>query len=186
MYIFKFADIGEGIHEGKVSDILVKEGDSVNDGTDLFSVETDKITTEISSPVKGIVSKILIKVGETIHVGDPIFEIDDSNSSSPAPAAAPVASAPAPASEEPKGEAKGASVVGEVKVSDAVLPLFGSNSLNVSKTSSSDNEIVNKDVLASPVARVFAKNNNVNLFLYNNYIILFYSVLLLWIDIFLN
>lgn len=163
MYIFKFADIGEGIHEGKVSDILVKEGDSVNDGTDLFSVETDKITTEISSPVKGIVSKILIKIGETIHVGDPIFEIDDSNSSSPAPAAAPVASAPAPASEEPKGEAKGASVVGEVKVSDAVLPLFGSNSLNVSKTSSSDNEIVNKDVLASPVARVFAKNNNVNL-----------------------
>ncbi|MDE5841678.1 MAG: 2-oxo acid dehydrogenase subunit E2 [Malacoplasma sp.] len=163
MYIFKFADIGEGIHEGKVSDILVKEGDSVNDGTDLFSVETDKITTEISSPVKGIVSKILIKVGETIHVGDPIFEIDDSNSSSPAPAAAPVAPAPAPASEEPKGEAKGASVVGEVKVSDAVLPLFGSNSLNVSKTSSSDNEIVNKDVLASPVARVFAKNNNVNL-----------------------
>ncbi|MDE7100076.1 MAG: biotin/lipoyl-binding protein, partial [Malacoplasma sp.] len=160
MYIFKFADIGEGIHEGKVSDILVKEGDSVNDGTDLFSVETDKITTEISSPVKGVISKILIKVGETIHVGDAIFEIDDSNSSSPAVAATPAAPA---VSEEPKGESKGASVVGEVKVSDAVLPLFGSNSLNVTKSSSANNEVVNKDVLASPVARAFAKSHNVNL-----------------------
>lgn len=160
MYIFKFADIGEGIHEGKVSDILVKEGDSVNDGTDLFSVETDKITTEISSPVKGIVSKILIKVGDTIHVGDSIFEIDDSSSSSSlgSTAAAPAA----PVNEEPKGETKGASVVGEVKVSDAVLPLFGSNSLNINKSSSSSQE-TNKDVLASPVARAFAKAHNVNL-----------------------
>lgn len=159
MYIFKFADIGEGIHEGKVSDILVKEGDSVNDGTDLFSVETDKITTEISSPVKGVISKILIKVGETIHVGDPIFEIDDSNSSSSA--AAPVANSSV--SEEPKGETKGASVVGEVKVSDAVLPLFGSNSLNITSSSTNNDEKVNKDVIASPVARAFAKTNNINI-----------------------
>lgn len=167
MYIFKFADIGEGIHEGKVSDILVKEGDSVKDGTDLFSVETDKITTEVSSPVNGVISKILIKVGDTIHVGDPIFEIDDSNgsSSSAAPAQTPeVKSEPVVVKEEKTEQVQegGASVVGEVKVSNNVLPLFGSNTLNVSP-SVEPTKTRNDDVLASPVARVLAKNNNVDI-----------------------
>lgn len=167
MYIFKFADIGEGIHEGKVSDILVKEGDSVKDGTDLFSVETDKITTEVSSPVNGVISKILIKVGDTIHVGDPIFEIDENGSSSAAPVETKeeVVEEAKPAQETTEQVSEGgASVVGEVKVSNNVLPLFGSNTLNVN--TSNDNEtckIGNDDVLASPVARVLAKNNNLDI-----------------------
>lgn len=158
MYIFKFADIGEGIHEGKVSDIFVKVGDSVKDGTDLFSVETDKITTEVSSPVHGVITKIMCNVGDTIHVGDPLFEIDDGSGGASAPAAT---AASAPAAEPKKEEAStGASVVGEVKVSNDILPLFGSNSLNVSSAASSSS---NSNVLASPVARVLAKDNNVNI-----------------------
>lgn len=168
MYIFKFADIGEGIHEGKVSDILVKEGDTVKDGTDLFAVETDKITTEVASPVDGVISKILINVGDTIHVGDPIFEINtDSTGAAPAPSQVeekkevietPVVKEVEPAKEE--SSESGASVVGEVKVSNNVLPLFGSNTLNVTKTV----EIVgNDETLASPVARALAKNNNIDI-----------------------
>ncbi|MCF0218098.1 MAG: 2-oxo acid dehydrogenase subunit E2 [Malacoplasma sp.] len=166
MYIFKFADIGEGIHEGKVAEILVKEGDAVKDGTDLFSVETDKITTEVSSPVKGIVSKILIKAGDTIHVGDPIFEIDD-NASSSAPAAAPVVEEKKMEVQETKkeesSEQKGASVVGEVKVSNDVLPLFGSNTLNVGAQTKTTSVTETKDVAASPVAKAFAKEKGVDL-----------------------
>lgn len=168
MYIFKFADIGEGIHEGKVSDILVKEGDVVKDGTDLFAVETDKITTEVASPVDGVISKILIKVGDTIHVGDPIFEINTDGSSSVAqPSVAqveevkPVVEQPQPEPKKEENSESGASVVGEVKVSNNVLPLFGSNTLNVAKAVEVSHE--NGEVLASPVARVLAKNNNIDL-----------------------
>lgn len=155
MYIFKFADIGEGIHEGKISDILVKESDVVKDGTDLFSVETDKITTEVASPVNGTIKKILCKVGDTIHVGDPLFEIDDgSGDSKDAPS---TQTKEVEKNENSKSSSGGASVVGEVKVSDDLLPLFGSHKNNESVSSAK------KDVLASPVARSLAIENNINI-----------------------
>lgn len=161
MYIFKFADIGEGIHEGKISDIHVKVGDSVKDGTDLFSVETDKITTEVASPVNGKILKILCNVGDVIHVGDALFEIDDGSSTTQESKT----SDSSEKNEETKQESSaGASVVGEVKVSNDVLPLFGSNTLNVKSASKNETqEYKNENVLASPVARAIAKQNHIKL-----------------------
>lgn len=167
MYIFKFADIGEGIHEGKVSDILVKVGDSVKDGTDLFSVETDKITTEVSSPVNGVIKKILFNVGDTIHVGQPLFEIDDSSGQSSPSSQSIESPQPSPSLEkedEKLEDQGGASVVGQVKVSNDILPLFGSNKNAVNSIkSSSEQSYVNNNVLASPVARFIAIENNIDL-----------------------
>lgn len=160
MYSFKFADIGEGIHEGKVGEILVKEGDAVKDGTNIIVVETDKVTTEIASPVNGTISKILIKVGDNIHVGQELFLIDTGNSSTAASATT------APAVEEKKEESKeevGASVVGEVKVSNNVLPSFGSQQVEMSSSNNGNSNYSNSDVLASPVARLLALENNVDL-----------------------
>lgn len=160
MYSFKFADIGEGIHEGKVGEILVKEGDTVKDGTNIIVVETDKVTTEIASPVNGTISKILIKVGDNIHVGQELFLIDTGSGSTVAPAAT------APAVEDKKEESKeqvGASVVGEVKVSNNVLPSFGSQQVEMSSSSNETSTYNNTDVLASPVARLLALEHNVDL-----------------------
>lgn len=160
MYSFKFADIGEGIHEGKVGEILVKEGDTVKDGTNIIVVETDKVTTEIASPVNGTISKILIKVGDNIHVGQELFLIDTGSGSTAAPAAT------APAVEDKKEESKeqvGASVVGEVKVSNNVLPSFGSQQVEMSSSSNETSTYNNTDVLASPVARLLALEHNVDL-----------------------
>ena len=160
MYSFKFADIGEGIHEGKVGEILVKEGDTVKDGTNIIVVETDKVTTEIASPVNGTISKILIKVGDNIHVGQELFLIDTGSGSTAAPAPT------APAVEEKKEESKeqvGASVVGEVKVSNNVLPSFGSQQVEMSSSSNQTSTYNNTDVLASPVARLLALEHNVDL-----------------------
>lgn len=160
MYSFKFADIGEGIHEGKVGEILVKEGDTVKDGTNIIVVETDKVTTEIASPVNGTISKILIKVGDNIHVGQELFLIDTGSGSTAAPAAT------APGVEEKKEESKeqvGASVVGEVKVSNNVLPSFGSQQVEMSSSSNQTSTYNNTDVLASPVARLLALEHNVDL-----------------------
>lgn len=81
MFHFKFADIGEGLHEGKVTNILVKIGDKVKDGDPLFEVETDKVTSEITSPIDGVIQEIKIKVDEVIHVGEVAFVIDDGSGS---------------------------------------------------------------------------------------------------------
>ncbi|MBG0730942.1 dihydrolipoyl dehydrogenase [Mycoplasma sp. 'Moose RK'] len=120
MYKFKFADIGEGLHEGVVAEIYKKEGDQVNEGDSLFSVETDKITSDIPSPTTGKIVKVLMAVGDTIHVGQEIYYIDDGSGASVEPEAPVQKTEEAPA-------AAGASVVGEVKVSDDLLSFdFGS------------------------------------------------------------
>lgn len=156
MYSFKFADIGEGIHEGKVGEILVKEGDPVVDGKDLIVVETDKVTTPIASPVNGVISKILIKEGDTIHVGQELFLIDTGSSSKESSSAVVEQQETTPKAEPKKEES--ASVVGEVKVSNDLLPSFGSQ-----VSSSSTQVTTKKDVLASPVARALAIEKNIDI-----------------------
>lgn len=80
MYHFKFADIGEGIHEGKLLEWMVSEGDSIKSGDSLFLVETDKVNAEIPSPVKGVVAKLMAQVGDVIKVGDIIVDIEEEGS----------------------------------------------------------------------------------------------------------
>lgn len=77
MFKMKFTDVGEGLHEGTVAEVFVKEGDSVKEGDNLYSVETDKMTTEIPSPVTGKITKVLIEPGKELTVGDDIFEIEE-------------------------------------------------------------------------------------------------------------
>ncbi|HPG43280.1 MAG TPA: 2-oxo acid dehydrogenase subunit E2, partial [Acholeplasmataceae bacterium] len=68
MYQFKFADIGEGIHEGKILKWHFKEGDKVKEGETLVVVETDKVNAELPSPVDGKIASLGAKEGDTIHV----------------------------------------------------------------------------------------------------------------------
>lgn len=163
MYSFKFADIGEGIHEGKVGEILVKEGDPVVDGKDVIVVETDKVTTPIASPVNGVISKVLVNVGDTIHVGQELFLIQTEGDSETSIQETKVEETQE-IKEEPKKEeasADAASVVGEVKVSNDLLPSFGSQV--VEENSENVNSVKNIDILASPVARAIAIENNIDL-----------------------
>ncbi|WP_033161069.1 dihydrolipoyl dehydrogenase [[Mycoplasma] collis] len=119
MHKFKFADIGEGLHEGVVAEIYKKEGDEVKEGDSLFSVETDKVTSDIPSPATGKIVKVLMAVGDTIHVGQEIYHIDDGSGDVEEPSSTQVKEE---AKEEPAEEA-GASVVGEVKVSNELFDL---------------------------------------------------------------
>jgi pyruvate dehydrogenase E2 component (dihydrolipoamide acetyltransferase) len=67
---FRLPDLGEGIHEGEVIEVLVSVGDRVIDGKPILVVETDKATTEIPSPVTGVVQEIRVKPGAMVKVGD--------------------------------------------------------------------------------------------------------------------
>ncbi|HLG26038.1 MAG TPA: biotin/lipoyl-containing protein, partial [Candidatus Gracilibacteria bacterium] len=88
-YEFKFPDVGEGIHEGKIVRWLVKEGDTVKADQSIAEVETDKAVVEIPSPKSGKILKITHKEGDVIKVGEILATIDDGGASEPAPKAAP-------------------------------------------------------------------------------------------------
>ncbi|QBF34680.1 biotin/lipoyl-binding protein [Mycoplasmopsis phocirhinis] len=77
MFRMKFTDIGEGLHEGTVAEVFVKVGDSVKEGDNLFTVETDKMTSEIPAPTTGVIAEVLIEPGQEIHVGEEIFVIEE-------------------------------------------------------------------------------------------------------------
>ncbi len=93
---FKFPDVGEGVHEGKLVKWLLKEGASVKTDESVAEVETDKAVVEIPSPRAGVVLKEYFKEGDTIKVGDVLFTIgDEGEKLTPTPAAAPaIASLP--------------------------------------------------------------------------------------------
>jgi len=67
---FKLPDPGEGIHEAEIVEVLVSEGDQVEDGQSILVVETDKAATEIPSPVDGVVQSIKVKKGDVVKVGE--------------------------------------------------------------------------------------------------------------------
>lgn len=86
--------LGESVTEGTVTRWLKKVGDRVEVDEPLLEVSTDKVDTEIPSPVAGVVEAILVAEDETVEVGTPLVTIGDG-----AGAAAPAAEAPAPAAE---------------------------------------------------------------------------------------
>jgi 2-oxoglutarate dehydrogenase E2 component (dihydrolipoamide succinyltransferase) len=84
--------LGESVSEGTVTRWLKNEGDMVAIDEPLLEVSTDKVDTEIPSPVAGILTKIVVGVDQTVAVGAELAVIADSaGASSPAPVAAPVA-----------------------------------------------------------------------------------------------
>jgi pyruvate dehydrogenase E2 component (dihydrolipoamide acetyltransferase) len=87
--------LGESVSEGTVTRWLKAEGDHVAVDEPLLEVSTDKVDTEIPSPVAGILQKIVVAVDTTVLVGAELAIIADSSAATPAPAAAaPVAAAP--------------------------------------------------------------------------------------------
>ena len=90
--------LGESVSEGTVTRWLKAEGDHVNVDEPLLEVSTDKVDTEIPSPVAGILQKIVVQIDQTVPVGAELAIISDSASSpDAAPVAAPVVQTPPPA-----------------------------------------------------------------------------------------
>jgi 2-oxoglutarate dehydrogenase E2 component (dihydrolipoamide succinyltransferase) len=87
--------LGESVSEGTVTRWLKAEGDHVAVDEPLLEVSTDKVDTEIPSPVAGILQKIVVAVDTTVLVGAELAIIADGSAGGAAPvAAAPVAAAP--------------------------------------------------------------------------------------------
>jgi dihydrolipoamide dehydrogenase len=83
-----------------IIEVLVKNGDQVEVDTPLLTLETDKATMDVPSPVAGTVVEVLVSVGGRVSKGTLLARVDSAAAAPPAkaaPAGAAVASAPAPA-----------------------------------------------------------------------------------------
>ena len=82
--------LGESVSEGTVTRWLKSEGDHVNVDEPLLEVSTDKVDTEIPSPVAGILTKIVVQIDQTVPVGAELAVIADSAGASTSAPVAPV------------------------------------------------------------------------------------------------
>jgi pyruvate dehydrogenase E2 component (dihydrolipoamide acetyltransferase) len=88
--------LGLTMEEGTVAEWLKHEGDAVKKDEPLLTVEMDKGTQEVPSPVAGVLRRIVVQAGTTVPVKTLIAEIGDASEvlAPLAPASAPPASAP--------------------------------------------------------------------------------------------
>lgn len=96
--------LGESVTEGTVTTWLKQVGDTVELDEPIVEVSTDKVDSEVPSPVAGVLLEILVPEDETVEVGTEIARIGDaSEASAPAaaPAAAPIAAPAAPVAAAP-------------------------------------------------------------------------------------
>ncbi|WP_278763420.1 2-oxoglutarate dehydrogenase, E2 component, dihydrolipoamide succinyltransferase [Corynebacterium argentoratense] len=100
-------ELGESVTEGTITRWLKKVGDTVAVDEPLLEVSTDKVDTEVPSPVAGTIVEILAEEDDTVDVGAVIVRIGDGN--------AKPAAKEEPKAEEPKEEPKASS---EPKVND--------------------------------------------------------------------
>ncbi|MBX3067523.1 MAG: 2-oxo acid dehydrogenase subunit E2 [Cryobacterium sp.] len=77
--------LGESVTEGTVTRWLKKVGDRVEVDEPLVEVSTDKVDTEIPSPIAGILEEILVNEDETVDVGTPLARVGDGSGVGGAP-----------------------------------------------------------------------------------------------------
>ncbi|MEC3895652.1 2-oxoglutarate dehydrogenase, E2 component, dihydrolipoamide succinyltransferase [Nocardiopsis alba] len=174
--------LGESVTEGTVTQWLKSVGDTVEVDEPLLEVSTDKVDTEIPSPVAGVLTEILVAEDETVEIGARIALIGGSASapaapaeSAPAPAAPKPTSAPAPATPAPAaqeqdseggpsvdvetlsgtGRASGTDAVTEAYVTPLVRKLAGEHRVDLSRVTGTGvgGRIRKQDVLKAAEAR---------------------------------
>ena len=141
-------DIGD-FDSVEVIEILVAEGDSVEVDDSLITLESDKATMEIPSPVSGTVTKVTISVGDKVAEGDYILDIEVSDS----------AAAPAPVAKEETPAAAPAAV--EEKPAPQVITQPAHNVPAAAKPVNP--QAMGASFHASPSVRAFARNLGVDL-----------------------
>ena len=119
--------LGESVTEGTVTRWLKSEGDHIAVDEPLLEVSTDKVDTEIPSPVAGTLQKIVVGVDQTVAVGAELAIIEDGAAAPAAPVAtpAPVAATPAPAPVVPTPVAPVAPVASNSAGTVITMPALG-------------------------------------------------------------
>ncbi|WP_294270850.1 2-oxoglutarate dehydrogenase complex dihydrolipoyllysine-residue succinyltransferase [uncultured Sphingomonas sp.] len=141
--------LGESISEATLGEWLKQPGDAVAVDEPIASLETDKVSVEVPSPVAGVMGEHAVKVGDTVQVGALLATVD-AGGSAPAKteAAAPaVTAAPAPAAASAADESSDSPAALSPSVRRAVLE-HGLDPATI-KGTGKDGRITKEDVAAA-------------------------------------
>jgi pyruvate dehydrogenase E2 component (dihydrolipoamide acetyltransferase) len=94
MTTIRMPQLGETIVEGTILKWLKQEGEAIDRDEPLFEISTDKVDTEVPSPVAGTVEKILVQEGQTVPVGTDLAEVSEDGKANGASAGDGTAAAP--------------------------------------------------------------------------------------------
>lgn len=111
MTSIQMPQLGETIIEGTILKWLKAEGETIERDEPLFEISTDKVDTEVPSPVTGVVTQILVPEGETVAVGTELARVEESGAAD---------GEADPDREEPRGEEP--DLKAEAKTAEAPSP----------------------------------------------------------------
>ncbi|HET7575552.1 MAG TPA: 2-oxoglutarate dehydrogenase complex dihydrolipoyllysine-residue succinyltransferase [Sphingomicrobium sp.] len=120
--------LGESITEGTLAEWLKKPGEAVAADEPIASLETDKVSVEVPSPVAGVLTEQVVKEGDNVAVGAVIARIDEKATAGAAPpapdqVAAAATTNPAGAGENPAPKGDATAPVAEAEGEDQVTTL---------------------------------------------------------------
>ena len=146
--------LGETVTEGTITRWFKKVGDTVAADEPLFEVSTDKVDTEVPSPVAGVLTEIRVPEGETVPVGAVIGVVGDAG----AVVAAPPAADPAPVVEAAPAPVVAAPVV----AAPAPAPVVTAPVITAPAPAPVAPAVGNDNRLLSPVVRRLVTEHNLN------------------------
>ena len=118
--------LGESVTEGTITRWFKQVGDMVAEDEALFEVSTDKVDSEVPSPVAGVVTEILVPEGETVDVGTVLARVGNAGAAAmPAPIVEPVAEQAAIADAPPPDPEPALTSAPSADAVDVVLPQLG-------------------------------------------------------------
>ena len=153
--------LGETVTEGTITKWFKKVGDSVALDEPLFEVSTDKVDTEVPSPISGVLTEIRVAEGDTVPVGTVIAVVGDA-SSAPAPAPVAAASTPAVAPSTLASSNVSAPPPAPVASTPAAAPSTLTSSNVSESTPASATGSSGTSTVLSPVVRKLIAENNLN------------------------
>jgi 2-oxoglutarate dehydrogenase E2 component (dihydrolipoamide succinyltransferase) len=154
--------LGETVTEGTITQWFKQVGDTVAADEPLFEVSTDKVDTEVPSPVAGTLTEIRVQEGETVDVGTVIAVVGDGDGAAPAAAAPAAEAVPAPQEAPPPAaepeqvaaatEAPAAETPAEVEPAEQPAPAPAPAPAPEAEPATARGEAT-KGILLSPVVR---------------------------------
>ncbi|WP_422661035.1 dihydrolipoamide acetyltransferase family protein [Paenibacillus sp. EC2-1] len=148
---YRFPELGEGLHEGEIIKMHIKPGDKVTDDDIIMEVQNDKAVVEVPCPVNGTVQEVFAKDGQVCRVGEVVAIIDaegdipeqEGHAEEQSAQEADAAKGSADTQSSPAANAPADAKDGEANGSAPAAP--------------------NKDVLATPSVRKFAREQGVDI-----------------------
>jgi pyruvate dehydrogenase E2 component (dihydrolipoamide acetyltransferase) len=152
--------LGETVTEGTVTRWFKKVGDHVDADEMILEISTDKVDTELPSPVAGVITEIRVQEGETVPVGAVLAIVGDAGSApAPAPATEPVAApapAPAPVAQPAVAPAPAPAPVAQPAPAPAPAPVAASAPASAPVATATEGMVL------SPVVRRLISDNNLD------------------------